>query len=278
MLDGIGCDGQMIVDSLLEKGIGILNEDVVLIHDSIFGVFDGATSLTDDFLNNEFTGGYLAANIAGEVFKQNNDTLRNLAAKANAEIGNAMRIRGVNLKDKRYLWSTSAAVVRIGDTEFEWAQIGDCLVMLVYDDDTYEILTPGFDHDLETLQLWQKISHKTKETIHSALKDQILKIRAQMNITYGVLNGEKEALSFLHTGSKALYGVKNILIFTDGLFIPKENPELRDDFDLFFQLFQEGGLSNIKKYVRKMEGTDVDCRIYPRFKTHDDIAAVSLSV
>ena len=36
--------------------------------------------------------------------------------------------------------------------------------------------------------------------------------------------------------------LKNILLFTDGLFLPKENPAENDDFDTFVQIFKERGL------------------------------------
>jgi hypothetical protein len=61
------------------------------------------------------------------------------------------------------------------------------------------------------------------------------------------------------------------------LFVPKKDPGNRDDFDLFSRLFQKGGLPHLKDVVRDIESSDVGCREYPRFKPHDDIAAISLS-
>lgn len=267
----------MQVDTLFEKGTGRLNEDFCLIGNNLFGVFDGATSLTGQVYENGHTGGFLASRIAGETFRKNNDSLVNLTRKANTAIADAMTSYGIDLDDKIQLWSTSAAVIRLHHDFFEWVQIGDCLIMVIYQDGTYRILTENFDHDFETLQIWQQISATADKTIQSALKDQIAAVRRRMNISYGALNGENTLSSFIHSGTFDYQDIQHILIFTDGLFVPKKDPGDRDDFDLFSRLFQKGGLNHLKETVRGMERSDAACREYPRFKPHDDIAAISLS-
>ncbi len=267
----------MQVNTIFEQGTGIINEDFHFVDEDFFGVFDGATSLTADVYEDGQTGGFLASNIAGNTFKNNNDTLKNLAGKANHAICNAMLKNGVNLSDKKNLWSTSAAVVRLKGDHLEWVQIGDCLVLAIYEDGTHRLLTDNFNHDLETFELWQKIGHQTQAPIAHALKGQISKVRSKMNVTYGVLNGEKKALSFIRSGTEKLEGMKHFLIFTDGLFVPKKDPQKREDFAQFSELFQKGGLSHVRDVIRSLEQKDTDCRKYPRFKTHDDIAAISLS-
>ncbi|MCP3920960.1 MAG: hypothetical protein GY714_00090 [Desulfobacterales bacterium] len=268
----------MQVDYIYEKGSGKLNEDFYFVNSSVFGVFDGATSLTRDVYENGLTGGYLASSIAGRTFYKNGSSLKELSKKANSKVYKAMEERGVRLDRKETLWSTSFAVVRIKEDSFEWAQTGDCIVLAIYEDESSEILTKNFDHDLETLMLWKKTSKNSGDNIMNVVGDKIAEVRANMNVTYGVLNGEKEALKFFKYGEKSLKGLKNILIFTDGLFIPKENPKEKQDFSLFKRLFLDGGLENIKSYIRDLEENDINCHKYPRFKTHDDIAAVSLTL
>ena len=167
----------MRVSTLSEKGTGAMNEDFHFIDGDLFGYFDGATSLSSRVYENGYTGGFLAANIAGKTFRKNNNTLHNLAINANQAIGHAMETRGVCLKDKRHLWSTSAAVVRLKKEAFEWIQIGDCLVLVIFKNGTYQVLMDDFDHDLATLRLWQERMNGTSEPILSALKDQILNVR-----------------------------------------------------------------------------------------------------
>ncbi len=254
-----------------------MNEDFHFVDGNLFGVFDGATSLSPRVYENGVTGGFLAANIAGGTFRKNNNTIFDLAINANKAIGDAMVERGVCLERKHHRWNTSAAVVRIKKDTFEWIQIGDCLVLVIYKDGTHHVLTDNFDHDLGTLKLWKESAPNTSEPILSALKDQVIKVRGRVNIDYGALNGEKEAISFLNSGSGKLDVVQHIVLFTDGLFIPKQKPEERTDFTLFSELFQEGGLGSVRDFVRGIEKTDVTCRKYPRFKTHDDIAAISLT-
>lgn len=266
----------MRIDFLYEKGTAELNEDCYFIEDDIFGVCDGSTSLQRVLYNNDQTGGFLASNIAKDVFSRNNASLLSLAQKANTAIRDAMEQHGVDLADKGALWNTSAAVVRVNQNSFEWAQIGDSLVLAVYDDNSHEVLVPTFNHDLETLRIWQAHARCVQDNILCALHEQILKVRRCMNVTYGAMSGEEEAMSFLNHDSRSLDGIAHILLFTDGLFIPKHDPGEREDFDLFVKLYLEGGLAGVRDHIREIEARDTNCSMYPRFKTHDDIAAIAL--
>jgi len=267
----------MKINQIQEKGTGLINEDFLLVNGNIFGVFDGSTSLDGLKFEDGKTGGLLASNIAGEVFKRNGDSLINLAGEANFAINQAMVENGVDTSKKSNLWSTSAAVVRVEEDEFEWIQTGDCLILAIYEDDSYKILVDGFNHDKETLLMWKHMANYTSETIHNALKDQITSVRTDANVSYGVFNGENQALDFLKSGRERLNGVRDLIIFTDGLLIPSRDPEVDRDFALFVKLFQESGLQNVKDFIRDTEKDDPACRLYPRFKAHDDIAAISLS-
>lgn len=267
----------MKISYIQEKGTGNVNEDYLFVNGNIFGVFDGSTSLDGKKFEEGKTGGLLASNIAGEVFKRNGDSLFNLAEKANSAINKAMVDNGVDTSKKSNLWSTGVAVVRIEDDEFEWIQTGDCLILAIYADNSYKILVDGFNHDKETLLMWKEMANNTSETIHNALKDQIKSVRINANISYGVLNGENRALDFLKSGREQLDGIRELIIFTDGLLIPSRDPETERDFELFVKLFQNSGLPNVKNYIRDIEKDDPSCCSYPRFKTHDDIAAISLS-
>ncbi len=267
----------MQVEHIFEKGAGAINEDAFFVNGTLFGVFDGATSLNTATYENGRTGGYLASRIAEKTFSKNNASLSALASKANSSIRSEMIKRGVNPTIKKELWSTSAAVVRIADEHFEWVQTGDCLILAIFNDGTHRVITDIVDHDLETLQQWKSISEKSDGTIMTALKSQILNVREKMNIEYGVLNGEQEAIDFIKTGCVPLEGLKHLVLFSDGLFIPQNNPEKRSDFSFFVELFCRGGLKAIRDHVRMLEEEDSLCKTYPRFKKHDDIAAVALS-
>ncbi|MGE4424321.1 MAG: protein phosphatase 2C domain-containing protein [Pseudodesulfovibrio sp.] len=268
----------MRIDTVFEQGTGLLNEDFLVVDKNLFGVFDGATSLSPARFGHGLTGGYLASTIAGSAFRGSDRPLKELADKANRAIMEAMLKHGVDMDDRANLWSTSAAVVRVAEDRFEWVQIGDCLVMTLLEDGSHRVHCAEFNHDLETLTIWREASCESEGTVLDVMHEQIVKVRRGMNVTYGVFNGEPAAMDFLNIGSLPLDGVTDILLFTDGLFIPKRDPGEREDFDLFAELFRAGGLKGVRDHIRSTEAGDAACTRYPRFKVHDDVAAISIAL
>lgn len=265
------------VRSILEKGSSEINEDVVLADGTLFGVFDGATSLDGHRFQDGLTGGLLAARTAAQSFQENGYPLDLLAQKANRRI-QKLQQNGDSAQHERYkLWSTSFAVVRFAGNRLEYCQTGDALILVVRKDGSHQVITPDLDIDRETLQAWKEMQAAPGTRIQDVLADQILKVRLEMNISYGVLNGEPEALPFINHGCVEIDGVSDILLFTDGLLLPRENPMADHDWLAFVEIYRLGGLQAIRNHVRHLQQQDPDCRKFPRFKTHDDIAAVSIS-
>jgi len=263
------------IETLLVKGSGTMNEDAQLVAPDLYGVFDGATSL-DGAVYDGVTGGYRAASTAADVFGRNDRPLADLAAAANEAIRDQMAVAGVQLNSKEALWSTSVAVVRLRGERLEWCQTGDCRIQLLYEDGSTSQLVEPNDHDAETLQLWRKMAPTISEPIHVALAEQIRAVRCRMNIDYGVLSGEPEALDFLRCGSVSLAGVAAVLLYTDGLQIPARDNRLNHDSHLLSSLFARGGLRAVYRHVRAVQEGDPLCRLYPRFKPSDDISAIAL--
>ncbi|MEA1968369.1 MAG: protein phosphatase 2C domain-containing protein [Thermodesulfobacteriota bacterium] len=281
----------MKTDYILESGSGNSNEDTMVLEKNLFGVFDGATSLDNKIFSHGKTGGLIASSTAGSIFAKNCHPLVKLAKGANRAIYNQMLHHGVNLSKKENLWSTSAAVVRIKENKLEWVQTGDCFIILIYRDNSYKVLVEQDDHDYETLTMWkmaaEKISAKPDKTgpgktmigktvISETLMDQIRKTRSGMNKNYGVLNGEKEADNFLNHGYEPLNRAREILLFTDGLSIPKKTPGKSKEFSTLVDDYLDLGLHGLKEKIRGLEKKDPHCTLYPRFKCHDDIAAISI--
>jgi hypothetical protein len=265
------------VRSLLEKGSGEFNEDVLLQEGNLLGVFDGATSLDKRRFQGGLTGGLLAARAAAQSFQGTRCSLDELAEKANRSIHNAQLNESIRLDERHKLWSTSLAVVHLEGHRLEYCQTGDALILLIRKDGSYQVITPDIDIDRNTLQLWKEMQVAPDALIHEVLAEQIHQIRSEMNITYGVLNGEPEALDFLCHGYEDLDDVSDILLFTDGLHLPRENPQEEHDWPTFIELYKLGGLHAVRDYVRHLQQQDPACRKYPRFKLHDDIAAVAIS-
>lgn len=266
------------VAHLLEQGSGVVNEDTLFIEKDFFGVFDGATSIVKTPVECGTTGGCIAASTACSFFAKNGHPLPRLAINANNAIHRKMTSFGVDCSRREALWSTSAAVVRIKNNDLEWLQAGDATIILIREDGSHSVLVNQADHDYETLMKWKACAETSEFPIHETLRDQIRKIRCRMNRSYGVLNGEPEAEHFIHWGIEPLTSVTEILLFTDGLAIPSENPEPFKCFDSLVSLYREVGLNGLKDRIRALEQQDPQCRKFPRFKCHDDIAAVAVQL
>jgi serine/threonine protein phosphatase PrpC len=265
------------VMSILEKGSGEINEDVLLEDGNLFGVFDGATSLDGSRFQEGLTGGLLAARTASQSFQENGYALDILAQEANHRI-RKMQVNGSGAQlERQKLWSTSFAVIRLIGKRLEYCQSGDAQILIIGKNGTHRVITPDLDIDRETLQAWKEMQVVPGTRVQDVLADQILKVRLEMNVSYGVLNGEPEALDFISHGFADLDGVSDILLFTDGLLIPREDPLADHDWRAFVEIYRLGGLQAIRNHVRRLQRQDPDCRKFPRFKTHDDIAAVSIS-
>ncbi len=268
------------IESILEQGSGELNEDVLLDSDNLYGVFDGATSLDKRRFYDNISGGLLAARTAADTFSKNDSefSLSHLADMANNRIRKALTANNIATSDRHHFWSTSLAVVRLIEGQIEYCQTGDAHILLIYRDGSHHLVTPDIDIDRETLQLWKQTVTAPEATIHNVLAEQIQKVRLQMNKRYGVLNGEPAAMKFLCHGYHDTTDVQDILLFTDGLFLPKENPLEANEWSSFVDLYLAGGLHAVQRHVRSLQKTDPACRKYPRFKQHDDIAALAIQL
>ena len=260
------------IEHILEKGSGDQNEDCLVIEKNLFGVFDGASSIDARVFENGITGGKIAATAARDEFAKNHFPLENLGLRANNAIRSRMAAENLDLNRRAELWSTSAAVVRVKEHSIEWFQTGDAQIILVHTDDTFTVLAERDDHDFDTLSLLKKENFK----ITPAFKSQLKRVRAGMNKTYGVLNGDAQAMEFAMKGDADISGVKTVLLFTDGLCLPHTTPAPRKDFTRFMRIYWEMGLKGLKHHVRSLEADDPDIRVYPRFKRHDDIAAIAI--
>jgi len=265
----------MRIDHIFDTGSS--KEDSYLIRDNLFAVFDGFNSLDGFDDRNGLTGGLIAATIAKDTFSGNEGTLKNLAMEATRKIREKILDSKIDTKNKDSLWGTIFAAVRIKSNSFEWAQLADSLILVIFKDNSHKLLVEDFDHDGEVLTIWKQLAAQRKENIRKLIAEPLAKLRAKTNETYGVLNGEESVESFLKTGEENLQNVKHILLFTDGLMIPKEDPLGKDDWKLFVDLFLQGGLENVKNFVRNLQKDDPKCWKYPRYKQYDDITAISLT-
>ncbi len=253
-------------------------EDGYLIKEPVLAVFDGANSTNRFFTKEGVSGGQLAMQIAQDVFAQNDRDLWALAREANQKIRQRMESEDIDPNDKLNLWLTAFAAVRMGDASFDWLQISDCQIILIYQDGTFKLLAEGYDHDQETLLEWQKFAQQKIKNIREHMDAAAMQnVRRQINLQWGALTGEPEYVNFLQGGQEDLKNVQHLILTTDGLFLPKEDPKAEDDFTTFVKLYLEGGLKNIQAHVRELQDQDPHCWQYPRYKQYDDIAAISIT-
>ncbi len=277
----------MKITTIHDQGSGAINEDMYLVKKPLFAVFDGATSLNKYADKDGKTGGYLAASIAKEIFSKSgnlsNMPLYNLAIEANQSLERKMQQQEVGLANKLERWSTTAAAVRLAETHFDWLQVGDSFILVVYGDNSYQLLEKSDEHDKGWQCMWKRLVEQQHPRTKEIIQAEVESLRWKMNVTYGFINGEKEMQNFLRYGAKKLENVKSIILFTDGLVIPKEDPLAPDDFGKLVNLFNEGGLERMLQYVRNLERNDALGGVTPRrfykhfYKQYDDIAAVALS-
>lgn len=261
-----------------------LNEDRFVISENVYGVFDGATGL-DSFRNAKGeTGGYLASSLAAETFSEFGITLglEECALLANKRISDKMASAGIDLSKKEALWNTSASVIKLNKDNFEWIGIGDSPIIIIYTDNSYKVLC-YYNHDKESLALAKNIANSKREQetespyLRSEILPTIIKIRQEGNVKYGIINGEPSMVNFLESGSETLDKVKHILIFSDGLFIPSEDPMV-DTFDKLVSIYLKGGLKEVLTHVREIENSDLSCSRYIRLKQHDDATGIAISI
>jgi serine/threonine protein phosphatase PrpC len=266
------------ITTLFHQGSGKQNEDQLLVNDPVFAVFDGATSLTPYTNEKGESGGYLASSIAKETCSTWNGSLKSRFIEANNRIDQAMHAAGIDTSDSVNRWGTSAVAVQIRENEVEWAQIGDSLLIVSYKDGSHRLFVEGYDHDQPTFEEWMRLKADGKQRITwEDVLPMIQNIRRQTNSTFGMLNGDPRAEQFIHSDTFPLTGVTDILLFTDGLFFPKENPLAEDDWDAFIAEYKQNGLDGVQEYVRSREIADSYCQKYPRLKQHDDIGAIAMS-
>jgi hypothetical protein len=265
------------VQSIHEQGSSLFNEDVLLIADGIYGVFDGATSLESNRLGNTQPGGYVAASIAAEAFQDNAQDLLAAAKLANQRIDSEWEKAGFSCEKNDIRWSTSVAVIQVQGNAVEYCQSGDAVILFLMRDGSFHCVGGDIDIDRDTLQMWKDIEWSEGLSIYTALAEQIKDVRQGMNTEYGVLNGDPKAMDFLDSGTFNRDHIEEVLLFTDGLTVPREEPSEEYSWQKFVDLYREKGLHGLHQYIRKIQKNDPLCRLYPRFKQHDDIAAIALS-
>ena len=276
------------MESYTRQGVGKCNEDALVINErlGIYGVLDGSTSLVPFENNDGKTGGYLASRIVKNNIEslEESSHLLSVLDRANADLSEEMKKHGIAMDEKDRLWCTAASIVRITENHLYFAQTGDTMILALYEDGIRVLTQPQIEHvDRKALTKWIEMIQsgvRSQKELLAGVKERLKENRYLANTRdgYGVLNGEDSAVEFVEYGRVNRQGLLHVLLFTDGLFFPKETiPDEAHYWEFIANRLVGKGLKGCIDELVSLEETDPECIQYPRFKKSDDKTVMMLS-
>jgi serine/threonine protein phosphatase PrpC len=270
----------MKATSINEIGIRNINEDRILVDETrrMFGVFDGASSLVPYTSSEGKTGGYEAASTAANTFEKSDGDLKTMVLKANDAIEKIQADAGIDLSKNVNRFATTVAVVKINDDTAELLQIGDSLILVIDADGNATAPLGYIDQDIIAMRKWRQFADQGAQNIRELVMEDVMKQREAANIGYGALNGDPKVEDHILTTTISLDNIASILLLTDGMFLPKVDPDADDNWNDYADCYRESGLNGLFQLVRSIEKDDPTLVKYPRFKLHDDSSGIALDL
>jgi serine/threonine protein phosphatase PrpC len=194
------------------------------------------------------------------------------------------------------------ALIDFQSNNMRWAHAGDTALFLFHNGGRIEKITndPMEQHDQSALKIAKQLQdlHQYKhfaEVIgldevttankNNGLYHNYVEQNGEANYELGVavVNGLPELSHYIQKGNiDSLTEIQSILLCTDGFMWPAKWQESKADTDIRLQLMidyiKDGSLSNYLERLRKEEEEDSERDNYPRFKVHDDAAALYLEL
>lgn len=273
----------MTIASLCEIGIRALNEDVAFVDENrgLFAVFDGASSLDNYISDSGKTGGYIASHTAADVFRSGSgSTLKTLFSEANNRLEQLHKDAGIDTSDAIHRFGTTVAAAWLHEDTVELLQCADSVAIIIDKDGKASAPLGYHDQDLSEMLEWQRLAKSGLkiDEIRPIVRPMTITKRRQVNEAYGTMNGDPRAGKFASHTTIATNDIKHILLLTDGMYIPKEDPAAEEDWQQYADIFLHGGLKELFDTVRSLENSDPDVTRYPRYKPHDDASGVAISL
>jgi serine/threonine protein phosphatase PrpC len=283
------------VTSFSVKGSSPWNEDASVCKENarLYGVIDGATSLVPFVGAEGETGGVLAARVIKEYLNQvevHSDSraqdLLELLVEANDQLRLEMEQNGIILDRKEELWSACMVLVHITDHWIDYAQAGDCMLIVYYQDGTIRVVTHDqLEHiDQLTLDRWADgvaIGLVQRDDLWAHTMPQIIHGRQLANAPggYAVLNGDPTFSNYAEYGRISRVGVKAFLLVSDGMYAPKTTDTPRTDGAVELALrIKDMGLKQYVDWLIDLEESDPECVQFPRVKKSDDKTALYIEL
>ncbi|TQR31590.1 hypothetical protein C7Y45_24070 [Brevibacillus brevis] len=279
----------MKLECISMKGSGKSNEDAYVIQQvkHVYAVIDGITSLIPYENAAGQTGGAIAAELVKKKLEAipEDAVLHDYMEMINEALREQMRQSGIDLEKKEALWGAACAVVRVKDAQIEYAQLGDCMIFAVYDDDMVRPLTHTQVSHLEQAALakWEEGINEglcTRTELYERCMDILIYNRYQANGPggYGVLNGDVACRDFIEYGRMNRVGVKALVLATDGLFMPRALGGAQPEWEETVLPIVHKGLQRYTDELISLENNDPECIHYIRFKKSDDKTGMILSL
>lgn len=278
------------ISKVHKQGSAPTNEDAYVenLGRKLFAVIDGATGV-----------GGLPGKIAAETMQHRLDNRntdasfidlihqgnRDLAERTKQELG-----QEINAISKEKRSTCGIAAIQIHETYMEYAQSGDCMIFVKYQDggiqalsydhvmrldekvisDLYEAISGRIGADVGG-EAFQKVYQEEKGQIIPALAANRRKLNTVQG--YSIMDGTAEAMDFLSYGRIPLQQVEKVLLLTDGMQLYGVDGDVWRDTAMYAM---EYGIERLLKYVVQQEESDIYLQRYPRFKYADDKTAILL--
>lgn len=277
------------------------NEDAYVVYEDdnvlVAAVLDGATSLSaiTGVGNLNEQGGLFAAQTGARGIEENATDAKSadeLLIKANERIANELLARGEKAEEKSALElsNSQAVVVRI-DKRNKTASIsllGDAACLIKHKDGTVELALPLdiTPEDNEALQLVLDASRKDGVSVAEIVKSEkhrkrvnsiLIKGRERCNSAdggVGVLDGRSSAAAHIRSIELPMADVSEIILLTDGLFLPSEKIGDKPDWEKTMEILDKEGIDGLYKKVLDIKNSDPSFNKYPRLKKHDDATGI----
>ncbi|MCT1902090.1 protein phosphatase 2C domain-containing protein [Oceanobacillus sojae] len=267
-----------------KQGSNPTNEDAYVVNQEkeLFAVIDGATGLgglpgkiAAETIQNGFDTGDFEDSLIERISKGNTK----LAKKTKQELG-----QGIEEITKEKRSACGIAAIQIHENYMEYAQSGDCMIFVAYQDGGIQSLS--YDHVMRLdkkaiFELYNaidkrinpEISGEAFQEIYQEEKERIIPIlkanREKLNTRggYSIIDGTAEAMEYLTYGRIPLHQVEKILLLTDGMQLHgMEGDVWKDSANFAFK----HGIDSLLDYVVQQEEADIFLKKYPRLKHADD--------
>lgn len=266
------------VTRITEQGSIIHNEDRYLIKNNVFAVLDGATNVGRELSIYEMTPGEFAAETLRESLDET-DGIEDGLRLANTKIDDGIR-QFFFEPTKQDRFSSTATVVRINENNtLDYWNVADSFFFLINKEGKVVVPFDLYEFDRNNLiELKKRLDNKDIEDPIEEMREIILTSKNEANKSYAVFNGEQEVFNLMKKGSVDLTNIATVVLFTDGMNYPSEDPTMPTDYQAMADLYLEGGVEHMLDTVREMEEEDPEFKKYPRFKMHDDATVIAVDL